>query len=214
MRPAHALVPALAAALLLTACGTRGEVAEQPATTSPTTAAAAAAPEATAPAGATTPTEPADAAPAEPTADEVVEGDGFRITFPSAPSVETVDVPLAEGLTTQATIYQAQVDGAFLGFSHADTPDTGQALDFDPEEALQDSARGAATNSGGEVSESAIITFLDRPAIDYLVTVPGGSLRGIAFFDGVRLYTGQLVAAGDVVDRAPLDAMMASLELG
>lgn len=205
----------MALALALGACS--GDGAEDgPATPTASADEAAAAPP---PAPATPTAEPvapegsAEPAPGETVGDVVVEGDGFAITFPSQPSVERVDVPLEDGLSTEATIYQAQVGTAFLGFSHADTPDTGETLEFDEEEALRDSAQGAADNTGGEVALAEIIDFQGRTAIDYLVTVPGGALRGIAFFDDLRLYTGQLVAVGSDVDRAPLDEMMGSLAI-
>lgn len=168
----------------------------------------------------TPPDAAADPATADPAVadgtvlSEMVTGDGFTISFPVPPNVETVEVPLADGQSTQATIYQAQVDGTFLGFSFADTPDPDSDVVFDEEAALRDSAQGAADNTGGAVAEATIIDFQGRTAIDYLVTVEGGAIRGIAFFEDTRLYTGQQVTEGGAGDRELLDTMMATLVLG
>lgn len=215
----------LALLLALTACGgddgatglADRETPDSPQTSTPLLTEDPAASPTDAPAPVDEVTAPATTDPTESTGEQpqggvVVDGDGFAITFPTQPTVETVEVPLEEGLSTEATIYQAQVGEAFLGFSHADTPDVGETIEFDEEQALRDSAQGAADNTGGEVARADIIDFQGRTAIDYVVTVPGGVLRGIAFFDDVRLYTGQLVAAGESLDRALLDEMMGSLE--
>lgn len=143
----------------------------------------------------------------------MVEGDGFTITFPAAPSIETVDVPLDGGAATEATIYQAQVGGGYIGFSFADTPDVPADADFDEERALRDSAQGAADNTGGTVEAARIIDVQGRTGIDYQVAVEDGVISGIAFFDGTRLYTGQQVAQADADPRGLLDDLMATLVL-
>lgn len=156
------------------------------------------------------------AAPAPSAADRtprVIEGDGFTITFPTVPSIETVDVPLDGGVATEATIYQAQIDGGYVGFSFADTPDVPQAAEFDEERALRDSAQGAADNTGGTVEAATIIDVQGRTGIDYRVAVEDGVISGIAFFDGTRLYTGQQVAQEDTDPRGLLDDLMATLVL-
>lgn len=162
------------------------------------------------------PAVPAEAVAAPPPVgvapSAVVDGDGFTITFPIPPTVRVVDVPLTDGQTTQTVIYQAQIEGSFVGFSYADTPDQ-TAADFDVEAALQDSAVGAADNTGGTVAESTIIDVQGRTAIDYLVTVEGGAIHGVAFFEGSRLYTGQQVAPGGAGGRDLLDALMTTLTL-
>ncbi|CAN5124600.1 hypothetical protein BH23ACT9_BH23ACT9_13870 [soil metagenome] len=143
-----------------------------------------------------------------------VSDDGFTIAFPVQPSVQHVQAPVDESTSAVLTIYRAPVGDAHLVFFHGDMPD--DADDQDVSVWLQGSAQGVADNTGGDLVAADLVEVAGRPGIDYVVLVPGAVLRGLAVFDGDRLYTGQLIAEGedpDAVDREPLDHLMASLRL-
>ncbi len=188
--------------------------------------AADAPPAASSPSGPPSPvavTSPSVATPAD-AADDVlapgeggpslVIGDGFTITFPVPPNDRTVEVPVGEGMTSQARIYQAQLDGVFLAFSYADAPGEGPVDEAAAEAALLDSARSAAADAAGELVAQTVVEVAGRTAVDYQIEVAGGTLRGIALFDGPRLYTMQAAGPSGAVDRVLLDDLAASLTLG
>jgi hypothetical protein len=139
-----------------------------------------------------------------------VSQDGrFSAMFPTTPEREEQDFTVDEN-ALKFVLYLGQLKEEAAAVGWVDFP---PELTDNVEQRLEAAVQGAANNLGGTVERSQPLTFLDRPARDGVINSPQADVYTRVFFDGVRMYMLQGLAAKDSPRPASYDRLLSSFAL-
>jgi hypothetical protein len=134
---------------------------------------------------------------------------GFRVEVPAEPQRSEQSIPSEIG-TLEAVFFSVELGpDAGINIAYTDYPEA--VLEVEPARLLDEVVQGSTANVSGTVESSEQLTVDGNPAVDYVISVAGGTFQTRSILVGRRLYG--LQRGGSEPDEATFRRLVESFEL-
>ena len=113
--------------------------------------------------------------------------DGFSVSFPADPQIQSQDKPVPAGGKAETRMYQIAVGdgGLMVGMFHFGPMVAGKT----PDQVLQDGKNGALAQTKAHLISEKKITLGDASGLEMVAENPTFHIKGRLFVAGTRVYT-------------------------